>query len=76
MKKYGPFDVVFHLAAQLAHNVSDKNLLWTSNVDGTRRVVEAAVKNKIPHLVFTSSNCLWGNPFGRKVMETDTPHPD
>lgn len=75
MKKYGPFDVVFHLAAQLAHNVSDKNLLWTSNVDGTRRVVEAAVKNKIPHLVFTSSNCLWGNPFHRKVMETDIPHP-
>ncbi len=74
-KKYGSFDVVFHLAAQLAHNVSDKNLLWTSNVDGTRRVVEAAIKHKVPHIVFTSSNCLWGNPFNRKVLETDAPHP-
>lgn len=74
-KKYGPFDVVFHLAAQLAHNVKDKNLLWTSNVDGTRVVAEAAIRHKVPHVVFTSSNCLWGNPFGRKVLETDEPHP-
>lgn len=74
-KKYGPFDVVFHLAAQLAHNVSDKNLLWTSNVDGTRVVVESAIQHKVPHIVFTSSNCLWGDPFGRKVLETDEPHP-
>jgi nucleoside-diphosphate-sugar epimerase len=74
-RKYGPFDAVFHLAAQLAHSIKDKNFLWTSNVDGTRQVVESAIKFKVPQLVFTSSNCLWGNPFGRKVLETDPPHP-
>jgi nucleoside-diphosphate-sugar epimerase len=74
-RKYGPFDVVFHLAAQLAHSVKDKNFLWTSNVDGTRQVVEAAIKHKVPHIIFTSSNCLWGDPFGRKILETDVPNP-
>ena len=74
-RKYGPFDAVFHLAAQLAHSVKDKNFLWTSNVDGTRQVVETAIQHKVPHVVFTSSNCLWGDPFGRKVLETDPPNP-
>jgi nucleoside-diphosphate-sugar epimerase len=74
-KKYSPFDVVYHVAAQLAHSVKDRNFLWRSNVEGTRRVVEMAVKYKVRHLVFTSSNCLWGIPLGRKIVETDPPHP-
>ena len=74
-KKYSPFDVVYHVAAQLAHSVKDRNFLWRSNVEGTRRVVEMAVKYKVGHLVFTSSNCLWGIPLGRKIEETDAPHP-
>ena len=73
--RHGPFDVVFHLAAQLAHNVKDKNFLWTSNVDGTQTVAETAIAHKTPRIVFTSSNCLWGAPFHRPVLETDTPHP-
>jgi len=74
-RKYAPFDVVYHLAAQLAHSVKDRTFLWRSNVEGTRRVVEMAVKYKVGHLVFTSSNCLWGIPLGRKIEETDAPHP-
>jgi nucleoside-diphosphate-sugar epimerase len=74
-RRHAPFDVVFHVAAQLAHNVKDKNFLWNANVEGTKNVVEMAVKYKVPHLVFTSSNCLWGVPMGRKIVETDPPHP-
>src|ERR1700677_1212558 len=37
------FDAVFHCAAMLAHDVKDDTLLWTSNVDGTRLVAEAAL---------------------------------
>lgn len=74
-KNHAPFDVVFHVAAQLAHSVKDKNFLWRSNVEGTRNVAEMAVKYKVPNLVFTSSNCLWGVPMGRKITETDPPHP-
>lgn len=74
-KKYAPFDVVYHVAAQLAHNVKDKSFLWQSNVEGTRRLAEMAVKYKVPHLVFTSSNCLWGIPMGKKIGEAEPPHP-
>lgn len=74
-KKHSPFDVIYHVAAQLAHNVKDRSFLWRSNVEGTRKLVEMAVRYKAPRLVFTSSNCLWGMPIGRKIVETDTPHP-
>ena len=74
-RNHSPFDVIFHVAAQLAHSVKDKDFLWRSNVDGTRNIVKMAVKYKVPHLVFTSSNCLWGIPMGRKIVETDPPHP-
>jgi nucleoside-diphosphate-sugar epimerase len=74
-RNHSPFNVIFHVAAQLAHSVKDKDFLWRSNVDGTRNIVKMAVKYKVPHLVFTSSNCLWGIPMGRKIVETDPPHP-
>jgi UDP-glucose 4-epimerase len=71
----GKFDGVFHCAAVLAHAVKDKNFLWTSNVDGTRRVAEAAKKHGVRKMVFISSNCLWGNPMGRPIREDDAPCP-
>ena len=74
-KRYAPFDVVYHVAAQLAHNVKDKNFLWQSNVEGTRRLADMAVRYKVAHLVFTSSNCLWGIPMGKKIGEAEPPHP-
>ena len=33
------FDAIFHCAALLAHEVKDKNELWTSNVDGTENII-------------------------------------
>ena len=69
------FDAVFHVAAILAHAVKDKNFLWTSNVDGTRNVAKVAKEFKIPKVVFTSSNCLWGESFNRPVLEEDVPKP-
>lgn len=70
-----PITAVFHCAAILAHDVSDKDFLWTSNVDGTRNVAEMAAKHGVKHLVFTSSNCLWGHNLGRPVREDDEPAP-
>ncbi len=57
------FDAIFHVAAILAHAVKDNNVLWSSNVDGTRNVAEVARRFNIPKVVFTSSNCLWGESF-------------
>jgi nucleoside-diphosphate-sugar epimerase len=69
------FSAVFHCAALLAHDVRDRELLWSSNVEGTERVAEAAVRHHHPRVVFISSNCLWASPFNRPVTETDQPEP-
>lgn len=68
-------EAVFHCAAMLAHDVKDKSLLWTSNVDGTRLVAEAAVAAGVTRFVNLSTNCLWAEGFGRPVTEADTPAP-
>jgi nucleoside-diphosphate-sugar epimerase len=69
------FDTVFHCAAMLAHDIPDKNTLWESNVEGTRNIANTAIQFKTSKLIFTSSNCLWGQSFSRPVHESDTPNP-
>ncbi len=69
------FAAVFHCAAMLAHDVEDDNLLWTSNVDGTRLVAEAAVAAGVPKLINISTNCLWAEDLGHAVTEDDVPAP-
>lgn len=69
------FKYIVHCAAILAHATNDKKFLWSSNVDGTRNIAEFAKKFKIPKVIFISSNCLWGENFGRPIQETDTPNP-
>lgn len=70
-----PITAVMHCAAQLAHEKINEQELWTSNVDGTRIIAEAARRHGTRSLVFTSSNCLWAENFGRDVLETDEPRP-
>ena len=69
------FDAVFHLAAVLAHAVKDERILWSCNVEGTRNVAEMARRFRIPKVIYTSSNCLWGESFERPVTEDDAPKP-
>jgi UDP-glucose 4-epimerase len=69
------FDAVFHIAAQLAHGKMDRDLLWTSNVDGTRVIAQCARDAGVRKLVFTSTNCLWASNMGRPVREDDLPAP-
>lgn len=69
------FDAVFHCAAILAHGAPDKRFLWTSNVDGTKNVAEAAARHGVKSMAYTSSNCLWGESVGRPITEEDAPHP-
>ncbi len=74
-QKFGPFDAVCHVAAELAHEAQDKQGLWNSNVEGTRHVAEACVRHGVKKLIFTSTNCLWGKPLNRPVSENDVPCP-
>jgi len=69
------FGAVVHLAAVLAHDVGDGDLLWTSNVDGTAVVAEAAARHGVRKVVFTSSNCLWGTRVDHPVREEDPARP-
>ena len=69
------FDAVFHCAAMLAHDRVSEHDLWSSNVDGTRRVAEACAAAGVKHLVFISSNCLWAHDVGHEVGEDEPPAP-
>ncbi len=69
------FDAIFHCAALLAHEVKNKDDLWTSNVDGTKNIVEFSIKNKCKKIMFISSNCLWGENFDYPVTEEQEPNP-
>ena len=69
------FSAVFHCAALLAHEIHDRDLLWSSNVEGTAAIAEAANRHGRPRIVFISSNCLWASPFNRPVTEADVPAP-
>jgi len=69
------FDAVFHIAAMLAHGKMNRELLWTSNVDGTEVIARCARQAGVRKLVFTSTNCLWANNLGHPVREDDAPAP-
>jgi len=73
-KQHG-FDGVIHCAAQLAHGKIDSELLWTSNVDGTRNIAEACRHAGVRKLVFISTNCLWASNLGHPVQESEPPNP-
>ena len=70
------FTAVFHIAAMLAHGKMERELLWTSNVNGTERLVaRLASEFGVKKLVYTSTNCLWSSNLGRPVREDDPPSP-
>jgi UDP-glucose 4-epimerase len=68
-------DAVAHCAAILAHGCKDDDHLWSSNVEGTRNVADAMRAHGVRQMVFTSTNCLWGEGLRRPVREDDEPNP-
>ena len=69
------FDAIFHCAAALAHAVKNKEALWSCNVVGTKNIADYARRNNTQKIIFTSSNCLWGEDLSRPIKETDKPKP-
>jgi len=59
-KKYGPFITVYHLASAMPNKEVSDDILWKTNVYGTRNVIAEAVKNKTKSFIFTSSNVAYG----------------
>ena len=53
-------DVVFHVAADYRLWVRDPEEMYRANVEGTRSLLEAASKNKVRRVVYTSSVATMG----------------
>ena len=69
-------DVVFHVAADYRLFVRDPDEMYRSNVEGTRAVLEAARKQGVRRMVYTSSVATMGfhsSSPGGKVADEQSP---
>ncbi len=75
-----PQDIVFHLAANFAHQSSLDHPIIDCEVNslGTAKVLEYARKADVKKFVFASSSCVYGNAksydVGTKDFHLDTPY--
>src|SRR3989344_2362366 len=75
--KNNKFDVIIHTAALTNVRLCEENkeLAWLTNVDGTKNIVDALVKNgSIAKLVYVSTACVFSGDKGN-YNENDIPHP-
>jgi dihydroflavonol-4-reductase len=66
-------DTAFHVAADYRLWVTDPNEMYRSNVEGTRAILEAARKNRIKHVVYTSSVATIGFQGNGHLADEDSP---
>lgn len=62
-------DIVVHCAAALP--LYSREDIFSTDIDGARNVLEAALKNKVDRVVFTSSTAVYGVPDHHPLLETD-----
>ncbi len=65
-------DVVFHTAADVSYWSGHKARQTRTNVDGTRNLVEAALRRHVKKFVHTSSTSIYGLP--RQPVDETAPH--
>ena len=65
---------IIHLAASVVvpDSVKDPLRYYKNNVVNTRTLIEAAVRGRVPHFIFSSTAAVYGNPAQVPVTE-DTP---
>jgi dihydroflavonol-4-reductase len=66
-------DTVFHVAADYRLWVRDPGEMYRSNVDGTRAILEAARKNSVRRIVYTSSVATMGFTSNGHPADEDSP---
>ncbi len=66
-------DTVFHVAADYRLWVRDPNEMYRSNVDGTRAILDAARKNGVQRVVYTSSVATIGFTSDGRAADEDSP---
>lgn len=66
-------EVVFHVAADYRLWVRDPNEMYRSNVEGTRAILEAARKNSVRRVVYTSSVATMGFTSNGQPADENSP---
>ena len=66
-------EVVFHVAADYRLWVRDPEQMYRSNVEGTRAILEAARKNGVRRVVYTSSVATMGFSSNGHAADEDSP---
>jgi len=66
-------DRVFHIAALYSFWVRNPDLLFETNVEGTRNVLEAAAAAHVDRIVYTSSVAALAAPHAAKPVTEETP---
>ena len=66
-------EVVFHVAADYRLWLKDPNEMYRSNVEGTRSILEAARKNNVRTVVYTSSVATIGFTGSGRPADEDSP---
>ena len=66
-------DVVFHVAADYRLWIRDPERMYRSNVEGTRTILEAARKNSVRRVVYTSSVGTIGLTSNRHLADENSP---
>jgi nucleoside-diphosphate-sugar epimerase len=62
-------DIVIHTAAALPLYSHDD--IFTTNIDGTRNVLQQALNNKVKRMIHISSTAVYGVPDHHPLFETD-----
>src|SRR6266705_3457347 len=66
-------DVVFHVAADYRLWVRDPAQMYRANVEGTRTILQAARKNRVRRVVYTSSVGTIGLTSNRHLADENSP---
>lgn len=66
-------DVVFHVAADYRLWVRDPEEMYRANVEGTRAILEAARKNRVRRVVYTSSVATMGFTSNGQPADENSP---
>lgn len=72
LKKY-KFDIFLHLAANLGVKKTERNSFdcLSVNIEGTKNILKACVKNKVKRFIFASSSEVYGNGQRKPISEDD-----